>query len=446
MHGLWRTPGIIRFYVADTVSALGDYALWLAMGIWVEELTGSTSAAAAVLFVYTFGTAASAGLGRVVDRYPRRSLLVVGYLATAALLTSLFLVRGRGDVWLVYAVMLVYGLSGGLTTAAQGAMLPELLAGRHPWGDGGDPSDQVPAETPASDQVPADLLASANGVQQTLRTLLRLVAPAVGAGVLIGFGGPAVAVVDAGTFVIAALLIGTVPVLDPVPVPILDPVPVRVPVPVRSSAGSRIPCSHEAAVTSEESGFAYLRTHPVLWPIIVVCAASLFVISFSTALSFTVATRVLHHAASYVAVLTTMQGIGALVGGPTAAPLLRRLSRRGDRGESSLVIVALAGAVLATVLRAIPSEACVLAGNVAIGVAVPWLLVAAITAVQGRTPGPLRGRVVAAAAVAGTVPQVVGQAVGAGLVAVLPYAVVCGVVAVTLVTGALGLAANTRAG
>jgi hypothetical protein len=45
-----------RFYLAgQALSTVGDNALWLAMGIWVKILTGSSSAAGLVFFAFTCG-------------------------------------------------------------------------------------------------------------------------------------------------------------------------------------------------------------------------------------------------------------------------------------------------------------------------------------------------------------------------------------------------------
>jgi len=414
MRALLAIPHVRRFYLAATISALGDYALWLALGVWVRELTGSNAAAALVLFAYSAGNALSARLGSLIDRFPRKPLLLITYPATALLLTPLLAVHDRGDVWIVYAVMLLYGLSGGLTAATQAALVPLLLG-----------------ETAAGRL----LLGQANGLQQTLRTGLRLLSPAVGAGMLVALGGPAVSLMDAGTFLLAAALIASIRI----PAGGQEAPPER--------QGRRECGTDSSPLRPDEvqppSGFEFLRTHPVLGPMTAACAAGLLVISFSNALTFEVSTAVLHHAASFVAVLTTMQGLGALLGGPTAAPLLRRLNT-DERGEMRLMTLALGGAFLATVLRAIPAESAVLAGNVLMGLVMPWLLVSAITAVQARTPDRIRGRVIAAASLAASLPQFVGQAIGAALVAVVPYAAICIIVALILGSAAAGLGWRAR--
>jgi hypothetical protein len=49
--------GDARIYLAGQIlSVLGDNALWLAMGIWVKQRTGSNSAAGLVFFAFICGT------------------------------------------------------------------------------------------------------------------------------------------------------------------------------------------------------------------------------------------------------------------------------------------------------------------------------------------------------------------------------------------------------
>lgn len=57
-----------------------------------------------------------------------------------------------------------------------------------------------------------------------------------------------------------------------------------------------------------------------------------------------------------------------------------------------------------------------LAGSLGIGLGLPCVLIAAFTAVQLETPGPLLGRVTATAGTLIFTPTAVGLAVGAGLV------------------------------
>src|SRR6202167_4398849 len=98
-----------RTYLAgQSLSVIGDSALWLAMGIWVKILTGSNSAAGLTFFAFTCGCLTAPLSGVVVDRLRRRPLLIAANLGGAALVCVLLLAGGRGQVWLIYGVMVSY--------------------------------------------------------------------------------------------------------------------------------------------------------------------------------------------------------------------------------------------------------------------------------------------------------------------------------------------------
>src|SRR5271169_3141206 len=126
----------------------GDWALIIVLGIWAKVLTGSNAAAGLVFFVFALaGLAAPLG-GLVVDRLPKRRLMIVTHLAMAAMVCLLLFVNDRSDLWLIYVVVALYGLGGDLFAAARSAMLKAML--------------------------PDELLGEANGILQSVREGLRL--------------------------------------------------------------------------------------------------------------------------------------------------------------------------------------------------------------------------------------------------------------------------------
>jgi hypothetical protein len=83
--------------------------------------------------------------------------------------------------------------------------------------------------------------------------------------------------------------------------------------------------------------------------------------------------------------------------------------------------------------------AVIIAGKVLFNFGVPWMVIGMVTLIQRSTPGPLQGRAYAASEFALGLPQTLGIALGAGLVALLDYrllllaqAAVCGVTGVFL--------------
>jgi len=129
------------YLLGDVVSTLGDSALWLAMAIWLKELTGSSSRAGLVVFCYAIGGLASPAGGVIADRFRRRPLLIWSNLCGAVVVLGILLVHDRSQLWIVYLVIFCYGLVGSVIGPAQTALLPSL--------------------------VPEDLLAEANAAQPT---------------------------------------------------------------------------------------------------------------------------------------------------------------------------------------------------------------------------------------------------------------------------------------
>ena len=380
-----------RFYLAgQALSTVGDNALWLAMGIWVKILTGSSSAAGLVFFAFTCGILLAPVTGLVADRVRRRPLLIGANLAAAAGVCSLLLVQGRGQVWLIYPVMFGYGALSSLIYSAQTALLAVML--------------------------PADLLGEANSLLQMAAMGLRVVSPLLGAGLLAWAGPLPVVLLDAATFVAAAGAVAALRVREPAPAP-------------------------AAAHWRDElvAGIRYVGHTAVLRRLLIAGVIALLVFGFFETVPFTVIGQGLHRAPAFLGVLEAVMGIGALAGGALAAPVMRRT------GERTLVALALAVAAAACLLLILPSLPVVLAAMGLLGVGIVWVNVGAITLIQRRTPPALLGRVDAALTIAITVPQTASIALGAALVAVVDYRLLLATMAVVIVAAAAYLAGWPRA-
>ncbi|TDD35584.1 hypothetical protein E1286_39390 [Nonomuraea terrae] len=143
--------------------------------------------------------------------------------------------------------------------------------------------------------------------------------------------------------------------------------------------------------------------------------------------------------------LVAVQGAGSVLGGLTAAAVLRRWGS-AVVVATSLALVGVAGVAMAADLVGAPLLAFAVTALFACGVAVPWLIVALVTTRQRLTPARLQGRTAAAADVAMTVPQTASIAAGAALVAVVDYRWLMIVAGVVLIGCALTLtSASTRA-
>jgi MFS family permease len=366
MRELLRNRDARIYLGGQSLSIFGDASLWLAAGIWVKTLTHSNAKAGLVFFFYALASLTAPFAGMIVDRVRRRRILVTVNLAGAAVVLLMLLVHRASDVWIVYVVMFLYGMTGALISSAQSAFLTVLL--------------------------PSELLGDANGLLTTVREGLRLVAPLVGAGLFVVAGGGTVALIDAGTFVAAA--VGTM---------LLH---IREPRPERT----RQPFLKEVA-----AGFHHVLGTPILRRLSISLAVALFVIGFGETVVFAIVGSGLHRPPSFLGVILATQGVGAIVGGPTAAPLMRRI------GEPAMVGVGLAMAAVSSLLWAVSNLAVVMAGTVLFGLALPWIIVGAITLLQRRTPAAVQGRAYSAFDMLTSIPQTFSIGMGALLITLIGY-------------------------
>ncbi|MBL1106305.1 MFS transporter [Streptomyces sp. 5-8] len=355
-----RNAGL--YLTAVVVSGFGTSSLWLASGVWVKDLTGSDGLAALCMLAMWAPTLAGPALGTLADRFPRKPLLITLDLGLAALLPTLFAVGSPGRLWLLFAVLLVYGAAGVVHDAAESALVTAAVG--------------------------PDLRGDFNGLRMTVTEGMKLVAPLTGAGLYTAFGGRAVACLDAVSFVLAA---GVCALLR-----------VREERPVRSGAG----WWRETA-----EGVRHLWGHPGLRPLVGAGGTTMLLTALSATTVYAVVDR-LGHSPAYTGVLYAAQGAGSVAAGLLAGPALRRLGGRRFAAAG----IALTGAAVAA--RAVPWDPAALASAAAGGLGLPCVLIAALTAVQRETPGPLLGRATATANTLMFTPNVLGLAIGAGLVEV----------------------------
>jgi MFS family permease len=382
MRRLAAVPYARRYLLGEALSILGDTSLWLALAIWVRELTGSNGDAGLTFFFMAAPGIAGPLWGTAVDRIRRRPMLIAAN-ATAGLMTlSLWFVNGRSQVWLIWVVMAGYGVTNSLLGGAQNGYLKTLM--------------------------PDELLGDAQGLLSTVREGLRLVSPLIGAGLFAVVGGHVIATIDAATFAVAVITVATIPVVEPKP----------------ERVQQRL--RHEVA-----AGWRHIvDTIPirqVATALAVVCA----VVGFTETGIIAVVTEGLHRPATWLGPFEALMGVGALVGGPTVARAMRRL------GESRVCALGMVAFALGSGLLVIPTLGTAAAGAVVDGFGLPWIIAAAMTLIQRTTPGSLQGRVSTTLDVVIGTPQALSIGLGAGLVAVVGYQALMGAVAmVTLGAGA----------
>ncbi|MET7621635.1 MFS transporter [Streptomyces sp. NPDC005408] len=376
----WAAGAVLRdrnagLYLSGVVvSGFGTSAMWLAAGIWVKSLTGSDSLAALTTFAMWAPMLVGPLLGTVADRVRRRPLLIWTNLVMSVLLLPLLALDSAARVWILFAVLTVYGVSWVVHDAAEAGLVAAAVDSR--------------------------LLGDFNGLRMTANEGMKLIAPLAGAGLFARFGGQSVALLDAASFALAAWIFALLR--------------------VREERPSRAAGADWRSDTAE--GARYLWRSPMLRQLVLAGGALMLLAGLNGALTFAVTDKVLGHSPAFVGLLYAVQGVGSVLSGLLAGPLLRRLPER--------VFVAAGIGVfgMAVGLRALPYDATALMCSAAIGLGLPCALIAAMTAVQRETPAAVLGRTAATANTLIFVPNAVSLAVGAGLVALVDVRVLVVVV------------------
>ena len=366
----------------QALSAFGDWALLIVLAVWMKSLTGSSARAGLTFFVFAVGSLAAPLGGLLADRVRRRPLMIASDSVLGVSVLVLLFLHHRGEAWLIYLVALLYGVGGTVFYPARSALLQIML--------------------------PAELLGDANGALSSLREGLRIVAPLAGAALYAAFGGGTVAILDSATFAASVFFLSRMRVHEEKPEP------------------SEHHFLHEASL-----GIRHVWQTLPLRRIVLGVTVALLVVGFSETLIFSVIGAGLHRQPSFFGVLAALQGAGSIIGGVTAAAVMRRI------GDTRLVGLGLAVFAAGDALLVFAHLSLVLAGFTVAGVGVSYAIVGFSTALQLRTPLAIQGRVSAAADLSLSLAQTISIATGAALSTLVGYRILLLVMAVvtTLAAG-----------
>src|SRR5690606_35933703 len=241
--------------------------------------------------------------GHIADRVSRRRLVIVVNAIAALGVLVLLSVRSVDQLWLIYVVTFGYGCVGYLTSAAQSGLLRDMLAD--------------------------DELAAANGTLSTIDQGLWLLTPLVGAGLYTLFGGAAVAVLTSAMLAVAAVAMVTVRV---------DETPA-------SPSGER-----ERFVREVAAGVRHIRSVPGLAQTVLLVGVAFAATGLANSTIWAVIDDGLELGSEFFGVLASIQGGGSVLGGLTAAWLIRRGGERMAIGAGlALLAVGMATGLVAVV-------------------------------------------------------------------------------------------------
>ncbi|WP_157720041.1 MFS transporter [Microlunatus sagamiharensis] len=331
---------------SSVVSATGTGAMFVALPFYAYATTGSVVLTALVTlaeYAPAVGVAQLAGV--LVDRSDARRVLVAAN-AALGLCTLAYLLHDNW--WWLTVVAFVRSSIAQLVAPATHTLLPAVA--------------------------PPGRLTEVNGVLAVGGNAARLAGPALG-GVLVGVGGLAlVAVVDAASFVLAAGLV----------------------VVVRRAMSTTRPRTAEGVVRQWVRGWAAVREHPVLRPLVVVMAIIGFGEGFVSALLAPWMSQVADGGSAALGLMLSLQALGGILGGLFVVRFAGRwpallLIGAGALGSGVLLVVMLNYPLVAP---AGPWPAIVL--NAIAGFPFAVYATAQAVAVQTHSVDGQRGRIVSA--------------------------------------------------
>jgi MFS family permease len=330
------------FVLISLLDGFGSTAMALSAGLWLLDLTGSVGLAALAGICTYAPTFVGPWLGAVVDRLPRRPLMVAAETVTALLLLLLLTVHTGRAAGLVFGVLLARGVLAALVDAGETAILPSAL--------------------------PPSALGRVNGWRSSTLEGTKLLAPLAGAGLYASHGPTPV------ILLCAALPVTTAACYTLLALPAaLTPATTG---PDDSSGGAL-------------EGVRLLFRRPAVRVPVLIATVAIAMSGLGNTAVLAHIVDDLHLPSTRLAIATSAQGAGSILGGLLAGRLLARL---GPTRVAALGAVLYGAGRLTWVLPWFPPG---VAGSLVIGLGLPWTLIAGITAIQTETPDHLLGRVAA---------------------------------------------------
>jgi MFS family permease len=337
-----KHPAFRLYFAGQLISVSGTWMQSVAQQIVVYNLTNSELALGVVacvqglptLFLMPFA-------GVIVERYDRRKLLV--FTQTAMMILAFILAALQFanvlQVWHIVVLSFSFGVANALDAPARQAFVIEMVGKEH--------------------------LSSGIVLNSIMFNTARIVGPALGAFALKAFGPAWCFFLNGASFlaVIASLIVMVVPPVQPFRGRFLFLEPFK-------------------------EGFQLARSHPAIWPILMLSTVtSLFGLTF-TVLIPAFADQILHDKEIGTGALLTAVGIGAVL----AATIVARMNNSGRRGQM-LVIGSLATPIMVILTALTRSYASSLAAAGLAGFFLISQFILMNTLIQIQVPDEFRGRV-----------------------------------------------------
>lgn len=344
-----RSRPFLLLWVSQFISQTGDFVFDVAL-IWlVLETTGSIFAVGIVVTAALIPTVALGPIvGVYVDRWSRRTILLVTNVVEGLLVAALagFVLSHDVNLAVIVAIVLALGAGSQFVRLASNAMVPQTVG--------------------------KEDLGPANGLVQISGSSTQVVGLSIGGVVVALLGVDLPITYDAITFFAAALIVAFI---------------------ARSVGAPEPPADGKPSSFSQEflEGIRYLRSQRYLLEIISVGV----VLNFCGNAVFTLwapyADFVLHGGAATYGFLGAALAVGSILG----ALVVGKIDLRRRVGRVALVGVVVAGTlvVLLGLTRSIPLA---LVESFAFGIMLSVINVPLFAAIQAKVPARLMGRMMAA--------------------------------------------------
>jgi DHA3 family macrolide efflux protein-like MFS transporter len=349
MGHVLRIPMLRRLWYAQIISVFGDFlALYAVIGILTFRLHATAQQITGVQIAYMLPIAVLGILAGVfVDRWPLKPTMVSSDSIRAGLVLLLLFAR---QPWHFYFVLAAISIVSSFFSPAQGVAIRSA--------------------------VPLHGLRSANALMQQVMFGMRIVGPAIASFLVASFGPVSCYALDSVSFVGSALLITSVPFVNP-----------------GQGASGKTLTSQSASTLGKiwldmKQGIDFIMHHAALLFVILAMAAGMFVLGCFGPLIAVYVRDSLHASTRAFGIVAAMIGLGMLLGVNGLNTFGKKLS------NTLLVYCGLFGiAVGLVILTLLPHIWSTILGNLIVGVSVAGIVVPSQTLFQQATPPELMGRV-----------------------------------------------------
>ena len=267
----WK-PRFFTIWIGQAFSLFGSSLVSFALVWWLTEQTGSTTVLATATLVTLLPTIVLGPFaGTLVDRWNRRAVLIVadGSVAVFTAVLAVLFWQGLAQPWHLYGIMFLRSLGGAFHQ-------PAMMAS-------------------TSLMVPSEQLTRVGGMNQTLSGAIHIIAPLLGAVLLSILPMQGILAIDIVTGLMAIVPLLFIPIPQPAP---------------SGEVKERPSFLREFA-----DGFRYVWGWRALFIVVATCTlANVFV---GPAISFMplLVTREFGGGAFQLSLVTSMSGLGLIVGG-----------------------------------------------------------------------------------------------------------------------------------